>query len=255
MVQAGNISKSYASTRGAAVVALSGVSLCVESGEFVVCVGPSGCGKSTLLNLLAGFVGSDAGRVLHDNVTPVPEHGNVAVLFQADTLFPWYTVAGNIRFAMEHRAGWTDGDRSSSEARINSLLARVGLSDWQHCFPHALSGGMRQRAALARALAQSPRLLLLDEPFRSLDLPLRRSMHRLLLDVWREEMCTIFMVTHDTEEAVLLGQRVLIMSRRPGRIVEEVTVPFPHPREAALISDPAFANIRLSIERRLIAES
>lgn len=216
----------YPSPVNGGVIALTGLDLRVQSGEFVCVLGPSGCGKSTLLNLVAGFALPTGGQVLFEGRAverPGPER---AMVFQDPALFPWLSVAGNIEFVL--RMARTP--RPARAAQVAELIALVGLEGFEHSHPHELSGGMRQRVALARALALQPRVLLMDEPFGALDALTRERLQDELLRVWRETGTTIIFVTHSVEEAAYLGDRVVVMSARPGTIHGSLPVTVPRPR-------------------------
>jgi NitT/TauT family transport system ATP-binding protein len=212
-------------TRSGDVRALEEVSFNVDPGEFVCIVGPSGCGKSTLLKVLAGLIEPSAGRLnFGDNGTTSQPH--TALVFQEHGLFPWLTVLDNVAFGLE-------AEGIGKQARRRNALElpeQVGLAEFAHNFPHELSVGMRQRAAIARAVLVNPELLLMDEPFSALDAQSKLVLQEELLRLWTDLQQTVIYVTHDIEEAVLLGDRVLVMSGRPGRIREEVRVPLDRPR-------------------------
>ncbi len=221
-----NVHVTYNGNGNGGVVALGGISLDVEEGELLAVIGPSGCGKSTLLNLIAGFIGPDRGRVVFSG-RPVQRPGpERAVVFQDGALFPWLTVAGNIDFVMRMQRR-PKADRAQVQRELIDL---VGLGGFEHAHPHELSGGMRQRVAIARALAMEPRVLLMDEPFGALDAQTRERLQDELLRIWRQTQKTIVFVTHNVEEAAYLGDRVVVMSRRPGTIVQEVPVELGRPR-------------------------
>jgi NitT/TauT family transport system ATP-binding protein len=206
--------------------ALEGVSLDVAPGEFLCLVGPSGCGKSTLLSILAGFTAADSGEVLVDGRPvegPGPERG---VLFQTPTLFPWLTTRQNVLYGPRARGALTPEVREEA----NALLETVGLTDFADAYPHELSGGMRHRAAFARVLINHPRVLLMDEPFGALDAITRAGMQRFLLELWQRQRTTIVFVTHDVEEATLLGDRVSVLSGRPGRTKAVIDIELRRPR-------------------------
>ncbi|RKS75302.1 NitT/TauT family transport system ATP-binding protein/sulfonate transport system ATP-binding protein [Motilibacter peucedani] len=227
-VEVRGVSKSFRGRkrRGDARLALDGFDLTVQQGEFVCLLGPSGCGKSTLLNLLAGFSTPDAGevRVAGEPVRgPGPDRG---VLFQSPMLFPWATVMGNVLYGPRARRQLDDDVRAAA----TELLRTVGLADHADAYPHELSGGMRHRAAFARVLINKPKLLLMDEPFAALDAITRAAMQRFLLDLWQVQRTTIVFVTHDVEEAVLLSDRVVVMSGSPGHSRAEFPVELPRPR-------------------------
>ncbi|MDQ1427870.1 MAG: sulfonate transport system ATP-binding protein [Acidimicrobiaceae bacterium] len=226
------VSKVYGHA-GAAVAALDRVSLRVTQGEFVCLVGASGCGKSTLLNLVAGL-----DRVSHGTVER--PGGQVALMFQEAALFPWLTVARNIELAMQlQKVG-----KAARRARVAELLELVHLSAFADKRPHELSGGMRQRVALARALAQNARVLLMDEPFGALDAITRDLLHDELERLWRETGMTVLFVTHNVREAVRLGDRVVLLSSRPGRVVAEFPVTATRPRR---IESPEVAAVSAAI--------
>jgi NitT/TauT family transport system ATP-binding protein len=206
--------------------ALEGVSLDIEAGEFLCLLGPSGCGKSTLLGILAGFTSADSGEVLVDGRRvdgPGPDRG---VLFQTPTLFPWLTTRQNVLYGPRARGALTPEVREEADA----LLETVGLTDFRDAYPHELSGGMRHRAAFARVLINHPSVLLMDEPFGALDAITRAGMQRFLLELWQRRRMTIVFVTHDVEEATLLGDRVAVLSGRPGRTKAIIDIPLPRPR-------------------------
>ena len=206
--------------------ALEGVSLDIAAGEFLCLVGPSGCGKSTLLSILAGFTTADSGEVLVDGRPvegPGPDRG---VLFQTPTLFPWLTTRQNVLYGPRARGALTPEVREEADA----LLETVGLTDFADAYPHELSGGMRHRAAFARVLINHPRVLLMDEPFGALDAITRAGMQRFLLELWQRQRTTIVFVTHDVEEATLLGDRVSVLSGRPGRTKAVIDIELRRPR-------------------------
>ncbi|MEA2946913.1 MAG: sulfonate transport system ATP-binding protein [Alphaproteobacteria bacterium] len=219
---------------------LDRISLAIPSGQFVCVLGPSGCGKSTLLNTLAGFVAVDSGRVTVDGDLVTAPGADRGVVFQDPTLFPWKTVIENVSL------GPLLAGRGAAEAeRIGrTLLARVGLSARSDNFPKQLSGGMQQRVGIARALANNPRVLLMDEPFGALDAQTRSMMQRVLLDVWAEIGVTVLFITHDIDEAVILADRVLIMGASLGRIIDDVPVPLPRPRADDVMFLPEFNEIK-----------
>jgi NitT/TauT family transport system ATP-binding protein len=220
------VSKSFVSARGERIHALDDVSFDVAPGEFVCLIGPSGCGKSTLLNLVAGLERPDAGEI-RINDRPVTEPGpDRAVLFQEPSLFPWMTVLGNVEFALQ-LVGVPKGERSE---RAMTWLRKVHLTRFARAQPHELSGGMRQRAALARALSARPEVLLGDEPFGALDAQSREILQQELQQVWSETGNTFVFVTHNVREAVFLADRVIVMSARPGTLIAEYRIGAPRPR-------------------------
>jgi NitT/TauT family transport system ATP-binding protein len=198
----------------------------VREGEFVTIIGPSGCGKSTLLHIMGGFIPADAGaiRVYGKQVNgPGPDRG---MMFQEFALFPWKTVGGNVAWGLEAQ-GY---DKARIRETVDSYLAMIGLTDFRNHYPAELSGGMKQRVALARVLAFDPKVLLMDEPFGALDAQTRETMQEEVTRLWERTKKTIVFVTHDIEEAVFLGDRVVVLSARPGRIREEVRIDLPRPR-------------------------
>ncbi len=226
-----------------AVLALDGISFHVERNEFCVIVGPSGCGKSSLLYLIAGLEERTDGmiRVGGKPVTePGPDRGMV---FQAYTLFPWLTVAQNVEYGPK-RKGIAPAARKDI---VDHFLSEVGLAKFANHYPSQLSGGMKQRVAIARALANDPEVLLMDEPFGALDSQTRHSMQKLLLKVWDHTKKTVLFVTHDIDEAILLADRVFVMSGRPGQIKKEIRVDIPRPRSMDLVMEPSFIAMKREI--------
>ncbi len=244
IVRMTGVGKVYVSASdGHRVEALAGVDFEFKRGEFLTVVGPSGCGKSTLLSLIAGFNAPTSGQVEFEGqrVTgPGPERG---VMFQDYALFPWRTVAGNIEFGPFARGV----DAASRRAKAQALIQVVGLGGFENRYPHELSGGMRQRCALARMLANDPKMWLMDEPLAAVDLQTRIILQDELLRLWGDgedgkERPTVMFVTHGIDEAVLLADRILVLGRRPGRIKEVVTVDLPRPR-ARLRASPEMAHL------------
>lgn len=236
-----NVSKVYHGPRN--VRALDDISLTVGEGEFVALLGPSGCGKSTLLNVLAGFEKITDGKLLFDGAAvmrPGPDRG---VVFQEAALFPWLTVWQNVIFGPQVQGL----ARPDYEARARKLLDLVGLTSFADSLPVQLSGGMRQRVGIARVLAMNPRALLMDEPFGALDAQTRMSMQQLLLDVWQSLGTTVLFVTHDIDEAILLSDRICVMSARPGRIVRTIPIALPRPRSIASLTSPEFVAYKAQI--------
>ena len=231
-------------------VALQGSSLRVDAGEFVSIVGPSGCGKSTLFNVLSGLLPPGSGRVFIDGADVTGSTGHVGYMLQKDLLVPWRTVVGNVVLG----AALTRGVRGRDEAEARELIARYGLEGFADHYPHALSGGMRQRVALMRTLAVHRDVLLLDEPFGALDSQTRLDMQRWLLQVWAELDRTVLFVTHDVDEAVFLADRVLVMSPRPGRIASDIEVPIPRPRDLATLTSDGFMDVKRHILGLLYGE-
>lgn len=203
-------------------LALSGVNLDIMEGDFVCVLGPSGCGKSTLLNIMAGLLQATEGTIemLGEPVTGVD--WKRAVVFQTPTLYPWLDVYKNVAFGPDVRGI----DKKEAEDRAKTYLNLVGLADFAHARPYELSGGMRQRVALARALVNDPKMLLMDEPFGALDAFTRNTMQDLIRKIWKETKKTVFLITHDVDEALTLGTRIIAMSPRPGRIIKEAEIGF-----------------------------
>ena len=229
-----NVSKAFDTTKNV-VKALDRVDLAVAEGEFVSIVGPSGCGKSTLLYMLGGFVAPSEGRLLASGNAIVAPGIDRGVVFQEYALFPWLTVADNIAYPLR-RTGVAPATQREIVARY---IALMGLDGFETRFPRELSGGMRQRVALARTFAYEPDILLLDEPFGALDAQTREIMQDELLRLWRTSRKTVLMVTHDVDEAVYLSNRVCVMSKRPGRFVDEFAIALDHTaaREDVVLSD------------------
>jgi NitT/TauT family transport system ATP-binding protein len=231
--------------------ALTPIALEVQENDFISVLGPSGCGKSTLLRIVAGLDAPTEGRVLLDGVPirgPGPDRGMV---FQSYTLFPWLTVKRNICFGLREK-----GVPEARQAEIAAKwIARVGLGGFESHLPRMLSGGMQQRTAIARALANDPKILLLDEPFGALDNQTRGLMQEMLLGIWEAERKTVLFVTHDIEEAVFMANRVVVMSARPGRIKCDVTIDLPHPRHYTLKSAPEFQAYRARLTEEIRVEA
>jgi NitT/TauT family transport system ATP-binding protein len=221
------VSKSFQTATGK-VVALDRISLQVNEAEFVCLVGPSGCGKTTLLNIIAGLEPPDSGRVLADGKPVTGPGRDRLVLFQEPALFPWLDVFGNVLFPLKLKPQLTNKDRRDV---AKYYLELVGLTRFEHANIHELSGGMKQRAALARALAPNPRVLLMDEPFAALDALTREQLYGDLQRIWKERKKTIVFVTHNVREAACLGDRVLLFSPHPGRIQEEFQIDLKRPRD------------------------
>jgi NitT/TauT family transport system ATP-binding protein len=246
-----HVSMEFASKQGRLRV-VDDVSYAIGDGDFVAVIGPSGCGKTTMMNMVAGFVAPTEGRVLLDGRPvsgPGPDRG---VIFQEYGVFPWLTVRQNIAFGLTLAANRASApDRDAICARYMKLM---GLSDFADAWPKMLSGGMRQRLALARAYAVRPQFLLMDEPFGALDAQTRNAMQDLLLEVLATEGKTVMLITHSVEEAIYLASRIVVMSARPTRIREEITVPFPYPRSESLHETREFNELRSHIRELVMKE-
>ena len=229
MVEIQGVSKSFHKTvkeQTTEVKALADVSLSIRENEFVSIIGPSGCGKTTLLKMIDGLIPYDSGKILIDGKQVTAPGPDRAVVFQSFALLPWRTVLANVEFSLELR-------QLSKEERTNTArdcLRRVGLADFENHYPHELSGGMQQRAGLARALAVNPSILLMDEPFGAVDAQTRQLLQEELLALWQRERKTVIFITHSMDEAVYLSDRVVVMTPRPGRVAEILDVPLPRPR-------------------------
>jgi NitT/TauT family transport system ATP-binding protein len=222
----------WAKATGDAVEALRDVNLTIRDNEFVTILGPSGCGKTTLLRCIAGLTGYDGGEVLIDGRRVQGPGPDRAMVFQSFALMPWASVLDNVMFGLEVRGV----PRNERRTRAEALIAKVGLRGFEKRYPRQLSGGMQQRVGLARALAVQPQILLMDEPFSALDEQTRRFMQEELLRIWEIDRTTVVFVTHSIEEAVLLGDRVILLGPRPGRVREVVGVPLTRPRSEHISS-------------------
>lgn len=231
--------KRFPQQDAADVVALSGIDLAIKAGEFVSLIGPSGCGKSTLLRLIAGLNGADEGKLYIDNEEinrPSYERG---LVFQNPMLFPWLNVHDNVAFGLKARKVY-----KQSKEEVAKFIELVGLSAFHKSYPHQLSGGMAQRASLARALVNHPKVLLLDEPLGALDAFTRMNMQDELIRIWQERQTTMIMVTHDVDEAIYLSDRIIVMTPRPAKIESCISVKLSRPRAR---SNPEFLHLRSKI--------
>jgi NitT/TauT family transport system ATP-binding protein len=228
----------------APLIALDDIDIAVPDKQFAVIVGPSGCGKSSLLYLVAGLTEPSGGELLLDGRRIEGSGRDRGMVFQSYTLFPWLTVRGNVAFGLRLR-GVADAE---VRATVDRYIREVGLNGFEDAYPKQLSGGMMQRVALARAMANDPEILLMDEPFGALDSQTRLVMQQLLLRVWEHEYKTVLFVTHDIDEAIFLGDRVFVMTARPGRIKEEIAVDLPRPRAATVTMSAQF----LAIKQRIL---
>ncbi len=246
LIHINNINKVYKVPGGKDVVALKDVSLDIYKNEFICVVGPSGCGKTTLMNIVAGLETFDSGEIkMHneDIIGPGPDRG---VIFQQYALFPWMTVKKNIEYGMKfikHEDGTPYSDEEKSKLS-DKYIKMVNLTGFENSYPKELSGGMKQRVAIARGYAVSPEVLLMDEPFGALDAQTRSQLQEDLLTTWETERKTCFFITHDVDEAVLLSTKIIIMSARPGQIKEIVDVNLPYPRTQATKLDEDFIRLK-----------
>jgi len=237
-----NVEKTYEGRTGK-IVALNGVNLDIKDNEFITVVGPSGCGKSTLLNIIAGLLAPTSGKVICNGKEVTGTGSDRGVVFQQYALFPWLTVLKNVRFGLKMK-----GLKNAEADEIAMKYIRmVDLEQFKDHYPKELSGGMKQRVALARAYAANPDVLLMDEPFGALDAQTRTQLQQDLLDIWEKEQKTCFFITHDVDEAIILGQRVVIMSARPGRIKSIIDIDIPYPRDQATKLTPRYVELKNEI--------
>ena len=248
-VRIDNVRKVF-NTRNGEMVALNGVSLDIHDNEFICVVGPSGCGKSTLLNIIAGLSEPTSGKVYCDVKEVTGTGTERGVVFQQYALFPWLTVKKNVMFALEMRG--VKGKAAEEEAM--KYLEMVDLAKFADHYPKELSGGMKQRVAIARAYAEEPEVLLMDEPFGALDAQTRTQLQTELLETWEKKRKTCFFITHDVEEAIILAQRVIIMSARPGRIKDIVDIDIPYPRTQETKMTPHFMELKNHIWSQVYQE-
>src|SRR5574341_132663 len=245
-----NLSKSYRQSGGETTVAIGNIDCQVDTGEFVSFVGPSGCGKTTLLMSIAGLLAPSSGRVVVHGKEVAGPPPNLVLLFQEynKSLFAWRSVLGNVRFGLDARGG----NRIGAEDKARSLIDLVGLTGFEKHYPWELSGGMQQRVAIARALAYEPEVLLMDEPFGSLDALTRLELEDILLKLWAEFKNTILFITHDIEEAVYLSDRIWVLSRRPSQIIRELNIDFSRPRnQVSTRAEARFMELRNDIYRQI----
>jgi ABC-type nitrate/sulfonate/bicarbonate transport system ATPase subunit len=247
-----NVSRVFPAVSGRAPTrALEPINLTVAHNDFVTILGPSGCGKSTLLRMVAGLDAPTTGRVLLDGRSVTGPGTDRGMVFQSYTLFPWLTVAENVAFGLREK-----GVAPKERRDVSRLwLERVGLTSFADHYPKQLSGGMQQRTAIARALANEPAILLLDEPFGALDNQTRALMQELLLGIWERERKTVLFVTHDIEEAIFLASRVIVMSARPGRIKADVVVGLPHPRHYTIKTGVEFSAFKARLTEEIRVEA
>ncbi|MEF7612707.1 ABC transporter ATP-binding protein [Aquincola sp. MAHUQ-54] len=249
LLEVKGVERRFQSSHGS-TLALSATDLQVAENDFITILGPSGCGKSTLLRIVAGLDHPTAGEVLLDGRRVTGPGADRGMVFQSYTLFPWLTVRDNVCFGLRERGL----PRAQQIEIAQGFIQKVGLTGFEHHYPKQLSGGMQQRTALARALANGPRMLLMDEPFGALDHQTRELMQELLLGIWEAERTTVLFVTHDIDEAVFMGSRVMVMSARPGRIKLDRPVPIPHPRHYAVKTTPAFSALKAELTEQVRIE-
>ena len=245
------VSRVFETAKGQRTQALQPVDFEVKDNDFVTILGPSGCGKSTLLRIVAGLDHATSGRVLLDGVPVEGPGADRGMVFQSYTLFPWLTIEQNIRFGLRERGM----PEAQQKERAAYFVAKVGLRGFEQHFPKQLSGGMQQRTAIARALANDPKILLMDEPFGALDNQTRVLMQELLLGIWEAERKTVLFVTHDIDEAIFMANRVAVFSARPGRIKTELAVDLPHPRHYTIKTSPEFMDLKARLTVEIRAES
>ena len=233
--------------RFGSVVALKDVSLDIADGEFVCILGASGCGKSTLFNVVSGLLKATSGKIVLDGQDVSNRPGQVGYMLQKDLMLPWRTVLGNITLAASLTRGATAKDRDEAA----ELASRYGLGDFLNHYPHALSGGMRQRVAMMRTIAAGRQVMLLDEPFGALDAQTRLGMQQWLLQLWRDLKRTILFVTHDVDEAIYLADRIVVMTPRPRRIADILTVDLPRPRPLEVLTTDTFVGLKRQIMQHL----
>ena len=242
------VTQTFVSSDGSPVTALQNVDLHLQRNEFVSLIGPSGCGKSTVLRLIAGLLRPSAGEVRIFDLPVTEPRDEIGMVFQKPTLLPWLSVVDNITFPMRHKYGRVD---AKDQARAQSLLRMIGLQDFGHKRPHELSGGMQQRVAIARSLLHDPDILLMDEPFSALDALTRDEMSFELLRICSERPKTVVFVTHSIQEALLLSDRIVVMSARPGRLSQVIDVPLAYPRSLQTLTDPVFTRMANEIREQV----
>jgi ABC-type nitrate/sulfonate/bicarbonate transport system ATPase subunit len=245
------VSRLFISPKGQQTQALSPVDLSVAENDFVTILGPSGCGKSTLLRIVAGLDQPTTGQVLLDGEPVLGPGADRGMVFQSYTLFPWLTVEQNICFGLREKRM----PLSQQKERSDYFIAKVGLRGFEQHFPKQLSGGMQQRTAIARALVNDPKILLLDEPFGALDNQTRVLMQELLLGIWESAQKTVLFVTHDIDEAIFMANRVAVFTARPGRIKTELSVNLAHPRHYTIKTSPEFMALKAQLTEEIRAEA
>lgn len=245
-----NVGLAFKSRKGDAVVALNSLSMQIPDKQFAVIVGPSGCGKSSLLDIIAGLKEPTGGQCRLDGQVIEGPGAERGMVFQNYSLFPWLTVLQNVEFGLRLKNAIAKERIERARYYVNA----VGLSGFENSYPKQLSGGMKQRVAIARSLANDPKILLMDEPFGALDSQTRTVMQELLLGVWEQNQKTVLFVTHDIDEALFLGEKVYVMSARPGRIIDTISVDFPHPRNYDILTSPSCVELKRRIHHNLHTE-
>jgi len=248
-----SVEKTFQTPRGPMRV-VSDVSLDIERGEFITLIGPSGCGKTTILNMIAGFLPPDAGTLIIDGRAisgPGKERG---VIFQEYGVFPWLTVEENIEFGLKLRANRGEASPTRRSGIVAHYIALMQLTGFERAYPKTLSGGMRQRLAIARTYATNPEVLLMDEPFGALDAQTRSVMQLALMKALQEERKTVVLITHSVEEAIFLSNRVVVVSARPARLMKSVDIPFAYPRAPEIVSSAEFQGLRVQLNSILMEQ-
>jgi len=252
VIRFADVEQTFGREDGAAITALDGITFDVGRNEFLAVLGPSGCGKSTLLRLIAGLIFPTRGTVSIYDLAVTEPRDEIGIVFQSPTLLPWFDVLGNMTFPLRHKYGRVSAE---DNARARDLLALVGLADFARKRIDELSGGMQQRVAIARALLLDPDILLMDEPFSALDALTRDEMSFELLQIWSERPKTVLFITHSIPEAVLLADRIIVMTPRPGRVREVINVDLPRPRSIATLSDPTYLALANHIRGQLFTRA
>jgi NitT/TauT family transport system ATP-binding protein len=252
VIRFADVEQIFGRNDGSAVTALEGVTFDIGRNEFLAVLGPSGCGKSTLLRLIAGLIFPTSGRVSIYDLAVTEPRDEIGIVFQRPTLLPWFDVLGNVTFPLRHKYGRVS---AADRGRARELLALVGLADFAEKRIDELSGGMQQRVAIARALLLDPDILLMDEPFSALDALTRDEMSFELLRIWSERPKTVLFITHSIPEAVLLADRIIVMTPRPGHVREVIDVDLPRPRSMATLADPQFNALANHIREQLFSRA
>ncbi len=248
-IQMKNLNLVYRTRNGEAVEAISNLSLVIETGEFVSIVGPSGCGKSTLIQLIDGLLKPTSGSIMVNDRPVTGPSSDRAVVFQDFALMPWRTVNHNVLLGPELR-----GKTSSFRNKALEVIRMVGLKGFERKYPYQLSGGMKQRASIARALTNEPEILLMDEPFAAVDAQMREIMQEELIRIWQTTGKTVLFITHSIDEAIYMSNRVLLMSARPGKIIDEIIIDLPYPRTLEIKNSPRYFEYRSQVWEHLKKE-